>query len=81
LLLLRREVAVEQTGRLLFGTRHEVPVDIEGDLDRAMAHEGAERLRVHAGVDHQARRGVAAVVEGESLEARLLPSLVGSLLH
>jgi hypothetical protein len=53
-----------------------VPVAVEGDRDRRVAHVARERLRVHAGGDHQARERMPALVQADGLAP--LPGCLGA---
>jgi hypothetical protein len=58
------EVGVQQVTCLALVTGHQVAVPVEGcDLH-------AQRLRVHAGGDHERRERVPTLVEADRLEAR-----------
>lgn len=55
---------VEQSCRLCLDAWHQVAVEVEGDLDRRMAHEGRERLGVDARGDHERGIGMASLMKG-----------------
>lgn len=65
---------------LALATGEQVAIEVEGDLDVRVTHEGRERLRVDARGDHQRGVGVAALVRGDPVEARRLPRLIGPAL-
>lgn len=59
---------IDRGHRLVDALRHQVAVDVEGDLDRGVAHLLLENLRMGAGVDQQRGAGVAQIVEAEASE-------------
>jgi hypothetical protein len=72
-LLRARKVGVEQLCRFGFVAGHQVSVPVKGDLNRAMAEIGRERLCVYSGGDHQRGACVAALVQSDRLEPCCLP--------
>jgi hypothetical protein len=78
-LLLRDQVDVEKTRGLGLGAGHQVPVAVQGDRDRGVAHERRQGLGVDAGSDHQGREGVPALVQRNAGELGSGPRLVRPL--
>ncbi len=56
------EVCVDERHRFFLVAWHEVPIEIEGRLDRRVTQMRRDRLRVHAGCDQETREGVPAFV-------------------
>ncbi len=74
--LLRREVAVEEVGSLRLSTGQLVSIAVDRRVDVRVPHEHLESAHVDAAGDHQESEGVAALVQGDSLQPGLAPGLV-----
>jgi hypothetical protein len=80
----RLEVPIEHLGGLVFRPWHEVAVPVVGLGDRRVSHPRLEDLGVEpAGVahrrDHQRRKGVAALVQPDRVEAAEAPDALGAV--
>src|SRR5437660_1326698 len=73
------QISIDERDRLVLVARHDVPVAVERDLDRAVAEVGGERLGVDAGRDQDRRERVPTFVQTDRIQARLLPRSLGSL--
>jgi hypothetical protein len=69
------EEGVDERDRLLLVAGHQVPVQIECDLDACVTHVGRNRSSVHPGRDQDAGEGVSTFVEADRLKAAFLQAV------
>ena len=74
-------VAVQQPANLVLAALHQVAVPVERDADGRVAEHDAERLRVGARGDEERRTGVAALMHGDRLEARITDARTKIVRH
>lgn len=72
------QVGIEQATRFDLASGHQVAVTVERDRDRRVAKVGAQSLGVQPGGDPDTGESVAALMEAEPFESRILPAHVGA---